>query len=312
MRIRKGLCVTAICMGLLLFGFSYGRAAQEIHLGTSPVGGLGYGAGVCLAQVINKYLPEYHVTAEITGGTLENVRIMGERKIEMAITTPYLTLQAINGEGKFKEKIPLRTIIRALPLTNQYMVLASSDIKTHEDLKGKRVNIGHPGGADINGLAILDAYGVTKEDIKVSVLGIGKAVDAVKDGKLDAATATPQLINQAMATHKIRVLWPDEAHVEIMMKRHPTFGKWLMPAGFVKGLEKDTWVPDFGFQLTCREDIDPVIIYKIAKTLVEHLDDLTAMLSQFSVVTKEWAGSSLGIPFHPGAVKYFKEIGVMK
>ena len=312
MKIRKALCVTAVSMGFLLFTFSPGMGAQELHLGTSPVGGLGYGAGVCLAQVINKYLPEFHVTAEITGGTLENLRVMGEKKMELAITTPYLTLQAINGEGTFKEKIPLRTIIRAVPLTNEYIVMESSGIKTHEELKGKRVNIGHPGGADINGLAILDAYGLTRDDIKASVLGIGQGVDAVKDGKLDAATATPQLINQAMATHKIRVLWPDEVHLEIMMKRHPTFGKWLMPAGFVKGVDKPIWVPDFGFQLTCREDIDPQTVYKITKTLVEHLDDLTAMFSQFSAVDKEWAASSLGIPFHPGAVKYFKESGLMK
>jgi uncharacterized protein len=311
MKIRKGFSAMAISIGFLLFTFTSAMGAKEIHLGTSPVGGLGYSAGVVIAQVINKYCPEFHVTAEIAGGSLENLRMMGEKKMEMAVTSPYLTSLAMNGQAPFKDKVGLRTIFRAVPLTNEFIVLESSGIKTHEELKGKRVNIGHPGGADIHGLAILDSYGIKRGDVKASVLGIGAAVDALKDGKFDAVTATPQLMNQAMATHKIRVLWPDEAHIEIIMKRNPTFGKWLMPAEFVKGVEKPIWVPDFGFQLTCLESMDEKDVYKITKALVDHLDELVATFSQF-IADKEWVSSSLGIPYHPGAVKYFKEQGLMK
>lgn len=312
MKIQKGFRASAISFAFLLLTFTSVMGAQELHLGTSPVGGAGYGAGVCLSQLINKYLPEIHVTAEITGGTLENLRVMGEKKMEMAITTPYLTLQAINGAPPFKEKTPIRSILRAIPLTNEYIVMESSGIKTTEDLKGKRVNIGHPGGADINGLALLDAYGLTKNDVKVSVLGIGAGVDALKDGKVDAASATPELMNQAMATHKIRILWPDEAHIAIMMKRYSTYGKWLMPANFVKGVDQPKWVVDFGFQLSCRDDIDPALVYKITKVLVEHADELKAMYAPFAPLNKEWAASSLGIPLHPGAAKYYKETGAIK
>ena len=102
--------------------------------------------------------------------------------------------------------------------------MADSGIKTHEDLKGKRVNLGQPGGLDQNSLNLLAAYGMTIKDIKPSVQGVGAGVDALKDGKFDAVITTIPLINQLLATHKITILWPDEAHIDKMVKRHPAMG----------------------------------------------------------------------------------------
>ena len=143
-------------------------------------------------------------------------------------------------------------------------------------------------------------------------MGVGKAVDALKDGKFDAVIVTVPLCNQLLATHKINIIWPDEAHLDKLVKATPGYGKWLMPAGTIKGIDEPKWVPDFGCTLSCTEKMDSALVYKMTKALVEHLDELTAMFSEYRHVNKEWAANSMGVPHHPGAAKYYKEAGLIK
>jgi hypothetical protein len=288
------------------------KAAQELHLGTSTVGGIYYNLGVPISQVLNKYIPEVHVTPEITIGTVENLRLIGQEKMELGVTLSFVAVEALNGVGTFKEKIPIRTIMHLSPLVNFFGALADSGLKTHEDLKGKRVNLGQPGGLDQNSKNLLAAYGITPKDLKASVQGIGAGVEALKDGKFDAVIFTIPLINQLLATHKVTIIWPDEAHIDKMVKATPGYGKWLMPAGTVKGVDEAKYVPDFGCVLSCHEKMNPELVYKMTKALVEHLDELTGMFSEYRHVTKEWAANSMGIPHHPGAAKYYKEVGLLK
>jgi TRAP transporter TAXI family solute receptor len=311
MRLR-GFMVAAALACLVISPFSASMAAQELHLGTSTVGGIYYNLGVPISQVLNKYIPEIHVTPEITIGTVENLRLMGQDKAELGVTLSFVAVEAFQGVGTFKEKIPVRTIMHLSPLVNFFVSLEGSGIKTHEDLKGKRVNLGQPGGLDKNSINLLAAYGITPKDIKPSVMGVGKAVDALKDGKFDAVIVTVPLCNQLLATHKINIIWPDNAHLDKMIKATPGYSKWLMPAGTIKGVDEPKWVPDFGCTLSCQEKMDPALVYKMTKALVEHLDELTAMFSEYRHVTKEWAANPMGIPHHPGAAKYYKEAGLLK
>ncbi len=309
---RRTLMIAVLLACFAAFPLSATKAAQELHLGTSAVGGLYYNLGVPISQVLNKYIPEIHVTPEMTIGTVENLRLIGQEKIELGITLPLKAIEALNGVETFKEKIPVRSIMHLTPLVNFFVSLSSSGIKTHEDLRGKRVNLGQPGGLDTNSKNLLGAYGLTIKDIKFSVQGIGAGVDALKDGKFDAVITTIPLINQLKATHEINVIWTDEAHLDKMIKGTPGYGKWLMPPGTIKGVDKPTWAPDFGCTLSCHEKMDPALVYKITKTLVEHLDELKEMFSEYRHVTKEWAANDMGIPHHPGAAKYYKEAGLLK
>jgi TRAP transporter TAXI family solute receptor len=312
MRVHSIIIAIVFSICLVFSSSTLSTAAEEIHLGTSTVGGIYYTIGVPITQVLNKYMPEIHVTPEITSGSTENIRLLGQGKLELGLTVPYKTVDALNGKPPFGQKIPVRTVIRTIPVVNVFVVLANSDIKTYQDFKGKRINLGQPGGLDDNALGILQAYGVTKKDIKWSVLGVGQGVEALKDGKMDAVITTIPLINQLKATHDIRILWPDEAHLDKMVASTMGWGKWLMPAGTVKGVDKAMYVPDFGSQLTCLESASPTLIYNITKHLLEHLDEMKAMFSGYKDLTKEMAATSLGVPFHPGAIKYLKEAGLMK
>jgi TRAP transporter TAXI family solute receptor len=285
-------------------------AVEEIHFGTSTVGGIYYQIGMPMCQVINKYLAaEYHATAETTIGSVENIRLLGQGKIQLGLALPLMAASAMNGAKPFNEKIPLRMVMRTIPVVNLFVVLSNSDIKTVSDLKGKRVNLGQPGGLDQNSLATLQAYGMT---IKESVLGVGAGVDALKDGKMDAVITTIPLINQLKATHDIRILWVDEPHIQKIITTQPAYGKWLMPAGQIKDLKEPTWVPDFGSALFTSESAKPEFVYKITKVLLDHKNELEEMFVQYKTLSKEMAAQALGAPLHDGSIKYFKEIGIIK
>ena len=309
---RRIFMMAAVLIFLAVTPLSSMAAPKELHMGTSTVGGIYYNLGVPLCQVLNKYIPEIHVTPEITIGTVENLRLMGQDKMELGVTLSFVAVEALNGQGTFKEKIPVRTIMHLSPLVNFFVALEGSGMKTHDDLKGKRVNIGQPGGLDKNSTNLLAAHGITLKDIKPSVQGVGAGVDALKDGKFDAVIVTIPLANQLLATHKIDILWPVEAALDKMVKATAGYGKWVMPPGTVKGVDVPKYVPDFGCVLSCPEKMDPELVYRMTKILVEHLDELTGMFSEYRHVTKEWAANPMGIPHHPGAAKYYKEAGLLK
>jgi TRAP-type uncharacterized transport system substrate-binding protein len=293
---QRVFMIAAVLICFAVFPLRVSMAAQEIHLATSTVGGIYYMLGVPISQVLNKYMPEIHVTPEIGTGTVENLRLLGQKKVELGITLPSKGIEAVQGTGTFTEKLPIRTLMRLTPVVNLFVVMADSPIKTHEDQ---------------NSLTILESYGLTIKDIKPSVMGVGAGVDALKDGKFDAVITTLPLISQLQATHKIRVLIPDDAHID-KIDNIPGYGKWLMPAGKVKGIDKPTYVPDFGCTLSTSESLDPALAYKITKTLVEHLDELKTMFAEYEYVSKAMAANPMGVPHHPGAARYFKEAGLLK
>ena len=311
---KKGLSLFLFCLAVLFVAHSASAAAvEEIHFGTSAVGGIYYQIGMPMCQVINKYLGnEYHATAETTIGSVENIRLLGQGKIQLGITLPFMAANAVKGVKPFEEKIPLRIVMRTIPVCNLFVVMANSNIKSVSDLKGKRVNLGQPGGLDQNSLAILQAYGITIKDIKPSVQGVGAGVDALKDGKMDAVITTIPLINQLKATHDIRILWVDEPYIDKMLTAQPAYGKWQMPAGMIKDLNEPKWVPDFASALATTEKAKPEFVYKIAKVLVEHLNELREMFPEYKNLSKEMAALALGAPLHDGSAKYFKEAGLLK
>ncbi|MDI6762903.1 MAG: TAXI family TRAP transporter solute-binding subunit [Thermodesulfobacteriota bacterium] len=297
-----------LTMVIVLMGAFSAQAVTQLHMGTASVGGTFHSAGLAVAQCLNKFLPEVNVTAEITAGTIENLRLLDDRKIQLAVVTPQVAFQALKGDPPWKKKIEFSILTRLIPNSNSYVVLSGSGIKSLSDLKGKRVNVGPAGGGlEPNAKAILEAYGLTYKDFTPLFLGIGAGADALKDKKVDAAITTIPIIHELQATAKIDILFMEEKVIDAMIAKHPYYGKQRVPANTFKEVPQEVVVPDFGMQLAVRSDADPELVYRLTKTLMENVKSLGEAYGPMKMITPDWAATKLANPYHPGAIKYFKE-----
>jgi hypothetical protein len=302
-----------LSVALLLFWAASAQAVTQLHMGTASVGGTFHSAGLAVAQCLNNFLPEVNVTAEVTAGTIENLRLLDDRKIHLAVITPQVGYQALMGEPPWKKKLEFSIVMRLIPNSNSFAALSGSGIKSLLDLKGKRVSVGPAGGGlEPNAKAILEAYGMTYKDISPLFLGVGAGGDALKDKKADAVITTIPLIHELQATTKIDILFMEEKVIDAMIAKHPYYGKQRIRGNTFKDVPQDVIVPDFGMQLAVRQDADPELVYKLTKTLVENGKFLGETYAPMKAITPEWAASKLANPFHPGAVRYYKERKVWK
>ena len=287
----------------------------QLSMGTSTVGGIFNNIGSPVAQCVNRALPSVNITPEFTEGSVENLRLMGKKKMHMAVISPQIGYFALKGTNMFKDNpVDFQVVVRLLPNTNVWGVLEKSDIKSFSDLKGRKVGVGPASG----GLGTIAQTQLRfndidyKKDIKPYFLGAGEMAEALKDGTIDATILTAELVHMVTATHKIRILSWSEKDLDNMVAKQPFFGKYLLPANFFKGVNYPVLTADNGIQLVCNTDMEEGLVYKLTKTIVENLDCVAKIYAPAKAITPEWAASELGNPFHPGAIKYFKEKGLWK
>lgn len=308
-------------VGLALFSFSFlfplpnpALSADQISMGTSSVGGLFYSIGNPVAQCINTALPEVNVTAEFTEGSTENLRLMAQKKMHLAVISPMIGYFARNGTRMFKGKpVDFRVVARLLPNGNIWATLkGNEEIKTLRDIKGHRVGVG-TGGIGVMSRMQLEYFGIDiKKDIKPYFLETGALADALKDGTVDVSFLTKELAIMVTATHPIEVLSWDKADIEDYTTKNPYFGLFSYAPSTFKGVDHEVLTSDNGVQLICDSDMSDEMVYKLTKALMENLDCVSRIYAPAKELNPSWCASSLGNPFHPGAIKYYKEKGLWK
>jgi TRAP transporter TAXI family solute receptor len=312
----KMVWMVALVMALAWITISDAKAeTKQLSMGCATVGGIFYNIGSPLAQCVNKALPDVNITAEFTEGTTENLRLIEQKKMQLAIITPNIGALAREGTAMFKgTPIDFRVIVRLLPNANVWGVLAKSKVQRFGDLKGLKVAVGPAsGGLGVIARSQLAANGIDyKKDIKPLFMGAGDMAEALKDGAVEASFLTYELANMVAATHKIRIIPWNEGAMDEFLKKNPGYGDYTYPPGDIKGVEVPVRSPDNGIQLICLTEMDDALVYKIAKAIVENLDCMANTYAPAKAITPEWAASELANPFHPGAIKYFKEAGLMK
>ena len=311
---KKSLVVLCVCLGLMAFSFTAAQAqVKQISMGTSSVGGLFYNIGAPVAQCINKALPELNITVEFTEGSTENLRLIGQQKMHLGVISPMIGYYAREGSNMFKGKpIDFRVVARLLPNGNIWTTLADSDIKEIRDLKGKKVGVG-TGGIGVISRGQLAAHGIDyQKDIKPFFSQTGALADILKDGAVDASFLTAELADLVTATHKIKIIPWKEEDLKPFLEKFSYFGEYIYPAGRFKGVDYPVLTVDNGIQLICDKDLDDELVYKLAKAAAENLDCVTKIYAPAKVLTPAWMASKLGNPFHPGAIKYYKDKGLWK
>lgn len=294
------------------------QVKNRISIATGGTGGVYYPLGGGMAALISKHIPNTEATAEVTTASVDNVKLLHANRIAMAFSLPDTAWDGYSGQIRgFKEKTNIRSL---MALYSNFMQIVAADgtgIKSVADLKGKRVSTGAPGsGVEVKGLRVLEAYGLTPKDFKSQDrLGAAESAGALKDRKIDAffwdgGIPTAAILDLAATPGlKISLIPHADAIPKMVAKYGPLYFVSNIPKGTYKGLDEDTAVAAATNLLIVNEKMDDSLAYGITKLILEHIPDLVAVHKAASEMSLKNAVVGSPIPFHPGALRYYKEKG---
>jgi TRAP transporter TAXI family solute receptor len=295
------------------------QVKNRLSIATGGTGGVYYPLGGGLAALISKHLPGVEATAEVTTASVDNMKLLHADKIALAFTLPDTAWDAYQGKLKgLSEKIGVRALAA---LYSNYLHIVALDgvgIKTINDLKGKRVSTGAPGsGTEIRGLRVLEAYGISPKDLKSQErLGVAESAGALKDRRIDAFIWDGGLPTAAVldlgATPgiKIHLIPHGDSVAKMTAKYGPLYFVASIPKGTYGGVEADVPIAAATNLLAVHERMDESLAYQITKLLLERTADLVAVHQAAKEISLKSAVVGSPIPFHPGALRYYKEKSV--
>jgi hypothetical protein len=311
----KAFAVVIAATGLALAA----HAAEFINVLTGGTSGVYYPMGVALSQVYGKALPDAKVSVQATKASAENLNLLQAGRGEVAFTLGDSLSDAWKGDAEAGFATPLkklRGIAGIYPNYIQIVASAESGIKSLADLKGKRVSVGAPkSGTELNARAVLKAAGLTYKDLaKVEYLPFGESVELMKNRQLDvtlqsAGLGVSALRDLASAMKIVVVEIPPAVVAKI---GDAAYQPAMIPAGTYEGQTTD--VPAIAIQnfLVTHEGVPADTVYKLTKAMWENLPALVAAHSAGKAIKKENALAGMAVPLHPGAEKYYREIGLLK
>ena len=305
-----------ICTAFVLAGCSK-NAKKDYILATGGTGGTYYPFGGAIANIWNTKIENMNVTAQATGASAENLRLINKGEAEYAIVQNDVMDYAYNGKDLFAgEKLEnIMTIGTLYPEVVQIAVSKDSGIKSVADFRGKRISVGDAGsGVEFNAKQILEGYGLTFDDIKKSNLSFKESAEGIQNGTLDGCFVTagvPNAALQELAFSAGLVLVPvDSVAAEKICKKYNYYTVTSIPGGTYKGTDSDTAALAIKATLAVNAKLDEEIVYQMTKALFENLDSLAAAHAKGKEVSAKAAVTGVAVPFHPDAKKYFTEIGL--
>lgn len=308
--------VTAVCALTLAIGIAGcggGEKEQFINIATGGTAGTYYPIGGAIAEVLNKN--GMNASAQSTGASVANINMLKDKQVELAIVQNDITYYAVNGLEMFKEsgKIEnLSGIASLYPETCQFIVREDSGIKSINDLKGKRVAVGAAGsGAEANARQILEAYGITYDDVEEQFLSFAEGAYAIKDKTVDAAFVTagyPTASVQDVASqNKIRLLPVGDEQIKILTEKYPFYTKTVVPKGVYQGFDEEVQTVSVMAILVCNDKIDAALGEKLTKAVFDNVDKIAAAHSAGKNIKKESALTGMDfIKMNDGATKVLK------
>jgi TRAP transporter TAXI family solute receptor len=300
--------------------FAAAAQAQNLSIATGGTGGVYYPLGGGMAAALSKYVPGMQATAEVTGGSVANLQLIGTGKPYIALTMADATLDAYKGTDKFTGKpVPVRTLAVLYPNRMHVVSITATGIKKMGDLKGKRVSTGSGGSAtEVMAFRVIEAAGLDKDtDMKRERLGVAESVNALKDRKIDAffwvgglpTAAVTDLANSPGVT--IQLI----DHAELVPAMNRKYGnlyvKDRIPKEIYKGMAADNPQATVMNILVAHEKMDDKTAYNIVKTIFDKRDDLIrAHKEAENIKLENQKTEASSVPWHPGAIKYFAEKGI--
>jgi len=310
--------VTIVALAGMLSASAGAHAQTLVNILTGGQSGVYYALGLALSQIYTKAIPSIKATAQVTKTSAENLNLLQAGRGALAFTLGDVLSDAWRGDEEAGFKTPLDKL-RGLSTTyNNYIQIAASaesGIRTLADLKGKRLSVGAArSGTDRIARAILKAAGMSYKDLaKVEYLPFGESVELMKDRQLDATLQSAGLgaasIRDLATAVKIVVV-PIPA--DVVAKVGEAYQPATIPAKTYPGQTTDVptaAIPNF---LVTQSDVPDELAYQMTKALYDNLETLYAANAAAKFIKRENAVKGMPLPLHPGAEKYYREVGVIK
>jgi TRAP transporter TAXI family solute receptor len=297
---------------------------QFVSIGTGGVTGVYYPTGGAICRLVNKNRKETGIrcSVESTGGSVFNINAIRQGDLEMGVAQSDWQFHAYNGTSKFKDvgafkKLRAVFSVHAEPAT--LVVRANSGIKNFSDLKGKRVNVGEPGsGVAATYSVIEEAFGMKRSDLKLaSELKSSEAPQALCDNKIDAyfvVVGHPAgMIKETTTTCDAKIANIHGEPVEKLVNNNPFYRYTSVPADMYKGNPNAAKTMGVGATFVSSADVPADVIYEVVKAVFENFEDFKKLHPAFKNLKKtEMVSASLSAPIHDGAMRYYKEVGLIK
>ena len=316
---RKTFLISMICLALagLLFGSGASEAqVKYLSVATGGTGGVYYPYGGGLAEIWTKYVPDVQAVAEVTGASVENIRLVDKAETPTAAAMNDAVYQAYFAEGRFDGKPQkILSMFQMYPHHFHVVALKGSGINTIYDLKGKRVSVGAPGsGTEFKTNLVLKALGISYDDFRVHRLSFTETANALKDGAVDVGfwdVAAPTSSIMDLATTRDIVIIPfSDEDIKKITDLYPFYSPFELPPNSYTGQGYPVKNPSVWNTVICNADMETDMVYQLVKAVFEHKDYLEKIHPFARFTTPENALIASPIPLHPGAVKYYREIGL--
>jgi hypothetical protein len=315
----KWVATATVAAAAAFSGSAMAQQTQFVNILTGGQSGVYYPLGVALSQIYAKAIPNVKATAQVTKASAENMNLLQAGRGELALALADTVSDAWNGskEAGFPKKLDK---LRGLSATyNNYVQIvanADSGIRTLADLKGKRISVGAArSGTELNARAVFKAAGISYDDLaKVEYLPFGESVELMKNRQLDATLQSAGLgvasIRDLATAVKIVVV-PVPADV-IQKIGNAAYQPAAIPANTYEGQTADVptvAIPNF---LVTQSDVSDDLAYAMTKALYENLDTMYAAHNAAKAIKLENAIKGMPVPVHPGAERYYREVGLIK
>ena len=318
---KKTMLLGAVTAALIGTAPVANAAQQFISIGTGGVTGVYYPTGGAICRLVNKDRKTHGIrcSAESTGGSIYNINTVKSGELEFGVAQSDWQYHAYNGTSKFADDgkfEKLRAVFSVHPEPFTLLVRSSSGIKSFEDLKGKKVNVGNPGsGQRATMEVVMDAFGIKMGDFALAAeLKGSEMAQAICDGKIDAMIYTvghpAAAVTEATTTCDIQLVDVKGPGIDKLVKDNAYYRTAVVPGGMYKGTDSDTTTFGVGATFISSADVSDEVVYTVVKAVFDNFSDFKKLHPAFANLKEsEMISDGLSAPLHDGAAKYYKERG---
>ena len=322
---KKAIISLILIITVFIFNCTAPPSMEFVTIGTGAVTGVYYPTGGAISRMINNKSAQYGIkaTVESTAGSVYNINAVINGDLEFGIAQSDRQYQAVNGHAEWERTGPmksLRSVFSIHPESVTLIVSADSGISSVDTLKGRRVNIGNPGSGQLqNSRDVLAAFKVSDGDIKAEYLKAVEAPGLLQDEKIDAFFYTVghpngNIKEATSGRIKVNIISIKGPEIDALLGKYPYYAKTLIPGEFYPNRAQKGDIESIGVKATLitSSEVDDDVVYAITREVFSNIEEFKALHPAYTVLTREDMLKGLSAPVHPGALKYYKEAGLIK